>query len=105
MEIPPRIVSTCGCHAKKNAKVFKINIFFKCSKILKIKFELKPQTFLLKILPEHIHEKYYHLLRYMLTTTINLAQHWKNNSLPSILAWETKIKDYAALPKLTMYRN
>lgn len=77
-------------------------------KFLNIKFEVKPHIFIKNKSRKHIYEKHIYLLRNLLRNLFLaarsiLVQYWKSETQLTIQDWETKIAEYTAIVKLTIY--
>lgn len=69
--------------------------------ILKMDIQLRPEIFLLGMMDIPLEKAYGTLLLYMTTATrLLLAQHWKNQALPTVEEWLVKLSELAGMAKL-----
>ena len=86
----------------KKAKTFWKRIHSIVQKILKTTIELKPGTFLLGLMDKNVKDKGGSLFSYMITAARLLyAQKWKNETIPMVNEWITKVMELAEMAKLT----
>uniref|UniRef100_A0A670HNW0 Reverse transcriptase domain-containing protein n=1 Tax=Podarcis muralis TaxID=64176 RepID=A0A670HNW0_PODMU len=83
-------------------KDFWEKIYTELKKILKYTFRKKPEIFLLGILGNEIKKKDRKFVYYAVTAArVILAQKWKQQEIPTVDEWRTKVLDYAEMDKLT----
>uniref|UniRef100_A0A670J1I6 Reverse transcriptase domain-containing protein n=1 Tax=Podarcis muralis TaxID=64176 RepID=A0A670J1I6_PODMU len=86
----------------RKVKDFWEKIYIELKKILKYTFTKKPEIFLLGILGNEIKKKDRKFVYYAVTAArVILAQKWKQQEIPTVDEWRTKVLDYAESDKLT----
>uniref|UniRef100_A0A670IBL2 Reverse transcriptase domain-containing protein n=1 Tax=Podarcis muralis TaxID=64176 RepID=A0A670IBL2_PODMU len=86
----------------KKVRSFWEMIYNELKKMLRYTFVKKPEAFLLGMVGKDIRRKDFKLFQYAVTAArILLAQKWKQEEIPTIEEWRSKLLDYVELDKLT----
>uniref|UniRef100_A0A670K5V5 Reverse transcriptase domain-containing protein n=1 Tax=Podarcis muralis TaxID=64176 RepID=A0A670K5V5_PODMU len=86
----------------RKVKQFWENIYIELKKILKYTFKKKPEIFLLGILGNEIKKKDCKFVYYAVTAArVILAQKWKQQEMPMIDEWRSKLLDYTESDRMT----
>uniref|UniRef100_A0A670J9A9 Reverse transcriptase domain-containing protein n=1 Tax=Podarcis muralis TaxID=64176 RepID=A0A670J9A9_PODMU len=86
----------------KKVKGFWEEVYTEMKKMLRYTFVKRPEAFLLGIVGKDIRKKDCKLFQYAaMAARIVIAQKWKQEEIPRVEEWRTKLIEYAELDKLT----